>query len=333
MNQDVLLIAAVVALVMLSVGAMAYAMFFSSVQNEAQVSKRLESVTDRQKVAGERRASADANVRRKNIQSAFKEFEQRQLDKAKQRSRPTLAVLLMQAGLSWSKQTFLIFSIIIGAGAGAGAFFAGQKLLICGGIALVAALGLPRWIVGIIRKRRMNAFIDELPNSVDVIVRGIKSGLPLGDCLRIIAIEAQEPVRSEFRYIVEQQQLGITVGDACMKLYERMPLPEANFFGIVISIQQKSGGNLSEALGNLSKVLRDRKKMKAKIQAMSMEAKASASIIGALPVIVGGLVTLTSPSYMKPLVVTSTGNLLLIISGGMMLAGILVMRKMINFDF
>ena len=107
-------------------------------------------------------------------------------------------------------------------------------------------------------------------------MRGIKAGLPLLDCLRVIAIEAPEPVRSEFRAIVETQAIGMPLGEACGKLYERMPLPEANFFGIVISIQQKTGGNLSEALGNLSQVLRDRKKMKGKIKAMSMEAKASA---------------------------------------------------------
>ena len=130
-------------------------------------------------------------------------------------------------------------------------------------------------------------------------MRGIKAGLPLLDSLKIIALDAQEPIKSEFKAIVETQTIGMPIGEACAKLYERMPLPEANFFGIVISIQQKAGGNLSEALGNLSRVLRDRKKMKAKIQAMSMEAKASASIIGALPICVGALVYLTSPDYIE----------------------------------
>ncbi len=110
-------------------------------------------------------------------------------------------------------------------------------------------------------------------------MRGIKAGLPLLDCMKMITIEAPEPLKSEFRAIVETQAIGIPLGEACGKLYENMPVPEANFFGIVISIQQKAGGNLSEALGNLSRVLRDRKKMKGKIQAMSQEAKASAGII------------------------------------------------------
>ena len=135
---------------------------------------------------------------------------------------------------------------------------------------------MPRWLLSFLKKRREKKFLAHFPDAVDVIVRGIKAGLPLLDSLKIIALEAQEPIKSEFRAIVETQTIGMPIGEACGKLYERMPLPEANFFGIVISIQQKAGGNLSEALGNLSQVLRDRKKMKAKIQAMSMEAKASA---------------------------------------------------------
>ena len=123
------------------------------------------------------------------------------------------------------------------------------------------------------------------------------------------------------------------IGEACLKLYERMPLPEANFFGIVISIQQRAGGNLSEVLGNLSRVLRDRKKMKAKIQAMSMEAKASAAIIGALPIAVMTLVWITSPQYIALLWTEPLGRLMLAGCAVWMSCGIFVMRKMINFDF
>ena len=148
------------------------------------------------------------------------------------------------------------------------------------GFAFAAAFGVPFWLLNYLKKRRENNFLHNFPDAVDVITRGIKAGLPLLDSLKMIAAEGQEPLKSEFRTIIETQTVGIPIGEACAKLYERMPLAEANFFGIVIAIQQKAGGNLSEALGNLSKVLRDRKKMKAKIQAMSMEAKASAAIIG-----------------------------------------------------
>ena len=179
------------------------------------------------------------------------------------------------------------------------------------GLAFAAGGGLPFWMLKFLKKRREAKFLQAFPDAVDTIVRGIKAGLPLLDSLRVITAEAPEPLRSEFRAIVETQTVGIPIGEACAKLYERIPLPEANFFGIVIAIQQKSGGNLSEALGNLSKVLRERKKMKAKIQAMSMEAKASAAIIGALPPAVAALVYITSPQYIELLWTHPTGRMML----------------------
>jgi tight adherence protein B len=192
---------------------------------------------------------------------------------------------------------------------------------------------MPRWYLGRRKKRRLAAFAEEFANALDVIIRGVKAGLPLGDCLRVIAAEAQEPVKSEFRMVIETQALGVTLPDAVARIYERMPCSEANFFGIVIAIQAKAGGNLSEALGNLSKVLRERKKMRAKIKAVSTEAKASAGIIGILPVAVMLLVYLSTPTYIEILWTTNPGILML---GGClfwMTCGILVMRKMINFDF
>ncbi len=148
----------------------------------------------------------------------------------------------------------------------------------------------------------------------------------------MIAAEAPEPIRTEFRLIMETQAVGVPLGEACAKLFERMPLPEANFFAIVIAIQQKSGGNLSEALGNLSKVLRDRKKMKGKIKAMSTEAKASAAIIGSLPVAVMSIVYITSPDYITLLWTERVGQMMLAGSAVWMGIGIMVMKKMINFN-
>jgi tight adherence protein B len=149
----------------------------------------------------------------------------------------------------------------------------------------------------------------------------------------MVASEGAEPVKTEFKVILDTQAIGMPLGEACAKLYERTPIPEANFFGIVVAIQQKAGGNLSEALGNLSRVLRDRKKMKAKVKAMSQEAKASAAIIGSLPLAVMLLVYLTSPGYISLLFTDPLGHLLLAGSAVWMSMGILVMRNMINFDF
>ncbi|MDO8396326.1 MAG: type II secretion system F family protein [Bradyrhizobium sp.] len=201
------------------------------------------------------------------------------------------------------------------------------------GLAFAAGFGLPRWTLGYLKKRREKAFLKALPDAVDVIVRGIKAGLPLFESIKVVAADAPEPLRGEFLAIIETQAIGMPLGDACVRLYERMPVPEANFFGIVIAIQQKSGGNLSEALGNLSKVLRDRKRMAEKIQAMSMEAKASAGIIGSLPPIVMLLVYLSTPEYISLLWTHPTGQLMLVGCVIWMSMGIFVMKRMINFDF
>ena len=193
--------------------------------------------------------------------------------------------------------------------------------------------GMPLWLLKFLKRRREAQFLQSFPDAVDIIVRGIKAGLPLLDSMRIITTDAPEPLKSEFRAIIETQTVGIPLGEACGRLYERIPVPEANFFGIVIAIQQKAGGNLSEALGNLSRVLRDRKRMKAKIQAMSMEAKASAMIIGCLPLAVMALVYITSPQYIELLWTHPMGRMMLAASAAWMTMGVLVMRKMINFDF
>jgi tight adherence protein B len=244
-----------------------------------------------------------------------------------------LSARIARAGLSWSKRQFAIVSAGIGLAMFALGTFAGVGLLVSAVLGFAGAFGVPRWLLSYLRKRRETKFLDHFPDAVDVIVRGIKAGLPLLDCIKMIVSEAPEPIKTEFRLILETQAIGMPLGEACGKLYERTPLPEANFFGIVVAIQQKSGGNLSEALGNLSKVLRDRKKMKAKIQSMSQEAKASASIIGALPIAVMTLVYLTSPNYISLLFTNSVGHIMLAGSAIWMVTGVIVMKKMINFDF
>jgi tight adherence protein B len=240
---------------------------------------------------------------------------------------------IAQAGLSWSKTQFLIISGGLALIAFVVVLVMSGSLLPAVGAGFAAAFGVPRWLLSFLKKRREKKFLNNFPDGVDVIVRGIKSGLPLLDCLKVIATDSQEPIRSEFKAIVETQTIGMPIGEACGKLYSRMPLPEANFFGIVISIQQKAGGNLSEALGNLSKVLRERKKMKAKIIAMSMEAKASAMIIGCLPIAVGTLVYLTSPDYIELLWMTDLGRIMMAGCAMWMGIGVFVMKQMINFDF
>ena len=318
----------IIALAMLAAGGVAYALIYPYISGEARAEKRQDSVIKARSARPAERGQADAAGRRKQVSDSLKEIE----DKQSARTKITLEKRIVQAGLSWSKKRFYITSLVLALGFALAAFtLTGSPYPAAAGL-IVGGLGAPLWLLHFLKSRRIKAFLKEFPNAMDVIVRGIKSGLPLGDCLRIIANEAAEPVRGEFRHIVEAQTLGITVGDACQQLFDRMPITEANFFGIVIQIQQQAGGNLSEALGNLSRVLRERKKMKGKVAAMSMEAKASAAIIGALPVIVTVLIYITSPKYIELLWLTKTGKLTIAVSAFWMFLGLASMKKMINFD-
>jgi tight adherence protein B len=326
-----------VVLAAVSAGALAYGFLFSRVQNERQAERRFETVrnaeTDRNVVRASRDRMAEATKRRKSVQDTLNDIEEKQKARGQGKHKPPLKVQIRQAGLTMSIRKFYVVSAVTGLGLFLLFVILGAPLLLSLGAMIAGGLGLPRWFVTFMRARRVKAFLDEFPNALDVIVRAVKSGLPLNDAVRMIASESPEPVRSEFKRVVEHQQLGLSLPEAVLKMPETMPAAEASFFGIVIQIQSQAGGNLSEAIGNLSKVLRDRKKMKAKIQALSMEAKASAWIIGALPFIVALLVYLSSPGYITPLFTTSTGHLILLISGIWMSMGLLMMRKMMNFDF
>jgi tight adherence protein B len=197
---------------------------------------------------------------------------------------------------------------------------------------IAGTFGLPRWFLGFVRRRRQNVFLNDFADAIDVMVRGLKAGLPVSDAMKVIAAESGPPVGPEFSEVVEGQRVGITIDQGIERMYERMPMSEVNFLGIVMSIQAKTGVNLSEALNNLSKVLRDRKKMKAKIRSVSQEAKSSAAIIGALPFVIMAALMVLNPQYLNPLFHTTAGNIMLVGCGLWMLTGVLVMRKMINFE-
>ncbi|WP_315734628.1 MULTISPECIES: type II secretion system F family protein [unclassified Bradyrhizobium] len=310
-----------------AIGGIAWVFLYPLLSGERKAEQRRSTVAKSEPVV--RQAERSQRSRREQVESSLKDLEA----KAQKQSKVPLNMRISQAGLDWTVQKFWIVSGVLGFVVCAVAFFAGGGPLGALGLGFAAGLGLPRWILGYLKKRREKKFLAALPDAVDVIVRGIKAGLPLFESIKVVAADAPEPLRSEFLAIIETQAIGMPLGEACARLYERMPLPEANFFGIVIAIQQKSGGNLSEALGNLSKVLRDRKKMSEKIQAMSMEAKASAGIIGSLPPIVMLLVYLSTPDYISLLWTHPTGQLMLVGCVIWMSMGILVMKKMINFDF
>ena len=306
-------------------GGLFYGVVSPWLSGEAKAEKRKKALQISKKRIVER--TSDPTQRRKQVSDSLKELEARG-----RRKKLTLDARLTQAGLRISKTQYFLLSALSAFVVSIILLFVSYSFIYAGIGLAIGGYGVPNWVLSFLRKRRNNKFISEFPNAVDIIVRGIKAGLPLGDCLRIIASEALEPVKGEFRMIVEQQAVGLSISEAVEKISERVPVTEANFFAIVISIQQRAGGNLAEALGNLSRVLRDRKKMKGKIKAMSSEAKASAGIIGALPFAVTLLVYLSSPAYIMLLWTTGLGRVVLAACAFWMFIGIMVMRKMISFD-
>jgi tight adherence protein B len=313
---------AVAGLLALGVGGLAFAL----VGGDSRADKRRAAVakSDAKALAA---ATVDRNARKKQIADGLRDIEM------KGKRRANLATRIEQAGLLITKQQYWIGSAVIGVICSGLAYVQSRSVLLMALVALTAAVGLPQLALSRLRIRRINKFIANFPTAIDLIVRGIKSGLPLGDTIRIAASESPEPVKSEFRRAVEALSLGMTLPESVERMAQRVPIAETNFFSIVIAIQAKSGGNLSEALGNLSRVLRERKKMKGKISAMSMEAKASAAIIGAVPFLVVGALYVSSPKYISLLWVTTHGRMISLIAIFWMGIGIAMMKKMIAFDF
>lgn len=282
----------------------------------------------RQSAIGRLMGSKKEN-RRKQIQDSIKQIEE---NERQRRKRITLRTLIVQAGLQISPRQFWLASASLGLAAVVVCLVLRAPWYVALLSSVVGVLGVPRWVLAILRKRRRNAFVKQFADAIDVMVRGLRAGLPMADALKVIAEEVDPPVGPEFRDVIEGLRLGVTVEQGFERMYERVPAPEVNFLGIAFSIQTKTGGNMSEALGNLSRVLRERAKMKGKVAAVSQEAKSSAGIIGALPFAIIGLLMLVNPDYLRPLFESETGKMMLVASGCWMMIGVLVMRKMIQFD-
>ncbi|MDB2437790.1 type II secretion system F family protein [Hellea sp.] len=273
----------------------------------------------------------DGGSRRKQIEETLGKIEERQ--KTKKKKAKALPARLIQADWSMKPQTFMVMSAIIAIIAGGVPFAMGLNPLFCLGLAVGLGFGMPRFILNSAINRRQKKFTAHFADAMDIIVRGVRTGLPLGDCLKIIAHESPDPLGTEFRRVVEGESVGMPLEICLEQMYERMPISEVNFFSTVLNIQKTTGGNLGESLANLASVLRGRKLLREKIKALSAEAKMSAIIIGALPICVGGLVTVIAPDYMVELYTTPTGHRNLMIGAGMMVLGTTMMRKMINFKF
>jgi len=293
--------------------------------------KRMQAVARPTASARVVKGAGDTNQqRRKNVQVMLKELEKQTAQKKK---RPTIRRRIEQAGLTLDVRTFWTISIVCGLIAAGAAYIFTQTLYIAPIAGFAFALGFPRWVLAFLKSRREKRFTREFASAIDTIVRSVKSGLPVNEALKVVAQEMPEPVSGEFKLLTEGLKVGVTMEDGLKRMFERMPTPEVNFFGIVMSIQQKAGGNLSEALSNLAGVLRDRKRLQGKIRAMSSEAKAGAMIIGSLPPGVTMMIYITTPDYITPMFQVDLGKLMLIGCCVWMAIGVAVMKKMVSFKY
>jgi len=310
-----------------AVGGAVYVLVMPYISGERKASERISNVA--QGLPSRTAVPRSVQIRKRKVQETIKNIAANQ----KPKRLVPLRIRLIRAGLSIKPRGYYLLSCLTGVVGGFIVLVTGSSPLVSLLAAFACGFGLPRWILARMIRRRQAKFLIEFANSIDIIVRGVRSGLALSDCMQIIAKEAPEPVRGEFVGLIEQQGVGVPLSDAFERMYERMPLQEVNFFAIVIAIQNQIGGNLAEVLSNLAQVLRDRYRVQAKVKAFSAEAKASAAIIGALPPLVILAMFLTSPDYISILWHDKLGNLMLIGSAIWMFVGVIVMRKMINFDY
>ena len=246
-------------------------------------------------------------------------------------NKVSISLRLQQAGLSMSAKKFWVLSIVSCVVCVVSAKFMAFSIVSIILIGVTGLLGLPRFILRKAIARRQKAFLTDFSDALDAVVRLLQAGMPVAEAVLMISREFSGPVGEEMSIIYDKQKIGIPLHEAAQEATKRMPLPEMKMFAAGLSIQAQTGSSLSEVLTNLSRVIRSRFRLKRKVMALSSEAIASASIIGALPVIVGLGLWLVNPEHLEPLFTTGTGKYMLMGSAMWMTTGVLVMKQMINF--
>lgn len=240
---------------------------------------------------------------------------------------------LTKAGLRMSLGEYLMMSLLVGiAGAGGVLYFLKFNLLICFFAGVPIGIMLPHYLVSFLVARRRKKFNANFPEAIELIVRGLKSGLPVGESIKTVAQELPKPVGTEFAEIASTIALGRTMEDAMWDAAKRIDIPEFNFFVISLAVQKETGGNLAETLENLADILRRRRQMKLKIKALSSEARASAYIIASLPFIMFGIIYVLNPGYVMQLFSDPRGHVMLGVGATMLSIGIGTMVKMVRFE-
>jgi tight adherence protein B len=243
-----------------------------------------------------------------------------------------LAVRLERTGKGWTISQYVYASVGLGLVVAVVMFVFTRAPLLSLGLGLVIGAGLPHMVVSKLISRRTEAFISKFPDGIELLVRGLRSGLPVTETLGVVASEVPGPVGLEFKTIIDRIKVGKTMEDALQATGDKLGIPDFNFFTITLAIQRETGGNLAETLSNLATVLRSRAQMKLKIRAMSSESKASAYIVGSLPFLVFGAIMFINPDYMSKffsddrLIVAGLG------AGVWMGIGVFMMSKMISFE-
>lgn len=223
--------------------------------------------------------------------------------------------------------TFLLFCVLVGL-----PLLLGKSPLLFGLLGIVASLGIPHMVVNFRIKRRTKRFLLLFPDAIDLIVRGLRAGLPVTESIKMVSREIDPPVGDIFQAMTEKMALGVPLERTLYDTAQKYGITEFDFFVTSIVLQRETGGNLSEILSNLSEALRNRTMMRMKIKAMSSEAKASMYIIGALPFVVLIALWVMSPEYLNPLFDDFRGNIALVLAGGMLSTGIYIMTKMTQFE-
>ncbi|NNC72262.1 MAG: type II secretion system F family protein [Sphingomonadaceae bacterium] len=303
-----------------------YFAFAGPSQNKAQA-KRLASLTARHGS----NALSPTEAQMKRIMAK----RDTQLDSFASRFMPRpekLRQRLSQTGKNWTMGGFGLVSagiIVVVAGL---LMLRGFPLLLTLVLALFAGLAIPHFVTNFLIKGRIKAFNKRFPDAIELLVRGLRSGLPISETLTVVAQEVPDPVGMEFQNVVDKMKIGRTMEEALEETAKRLDTPEFKFFCITLAIQRETGGNLAETLSNLATVLRQRSQMKLKIKAMSSESKASAYIVGSLPFIVFGLIMMINPAYMSEFFIDD--RLIIAGIGGLvwMGIGVFIMAKMVNFE-
>ena len=319
---------AVLAIIVLAFGLVGFKVM-SGPNPAKSVKRRMEVVRERHAEGGALKANAQMQIRK--LMAKRKAAEDGGL--AKLLPRPALLKLrLSQTGKKITLQQYAMYSLVLGAVVAAMLMLRGAPFFLAFFVALLAATGIPHFVVGFLIKKRLSNFNDNFPDAIELMVRGLRSGLPITETLGIVSNELPGPVGDEFKSVTDKMKVGKTMEASLQETADRLGTPEFQFFVITLAIQRETGGNLAETLSNLADVLRKRAQMKLKIRAMSSESKASALIVGSLPFIVFGLIWMINPSYMGGFFVDQ--RLMVAGIGGLcwMSIGAFMMAKMVNFE-